>query len=415
LREGTKVKGNMLNIKLAFKNIFRNKRRTILTLFAIVIGSVGLLLFLGYMNITLWGMRESFIRSRLSHVQIYKKGYFEKGSVEPYKYMISDYDKIKQLLSKEKMVRVVTPRVSINGLIATRDQSKAFIGEGVIPEEDTQLSSFLHIIKGKDLDKKIPDGVVAGTGLATAMNAKVNDGLTIMTSTIEGGINALDVSIQGIMQTGTKEYDDIALKLPISTVQRLLNTKSVTKIFVLLDDTEHVAVFANRLKEIIRDNKLDLEFKTWDELADIYHQTAKFFLAIFSFISIVICVIVIFSIANTLAMSVMERTIEIGTIRAIGATRRSVFKLFLLEGAIIGILGGIIGICFGYLSENLINACKFSVLYPGQQEAVPFRILINNNDVIKCFTGAVIISVLSSVLPAIKASRLMIVDAFRHV
>jgi len=405
----------MLNLKLAFKNIFRNKRRTVLTLFALVIGNIGLLLFLGYMNRTFWGMRESYIRSRLSHVQIYRKGYFEKGSVEPNKYMINNFDKIKKILSKEKIVRVITPRLSLNGLIATRDQSKAFVGEGVDPEEDSELSSFLKIIKGKDLDQKIPDGVIAGSGLATALNIKVGDGLTIMTSTVEGGINALDINIQGIMQSGAKEYDDIALKLPLGTVQKLLNTKSVTKIFVLLDDTEHVPVFVNRLQKIIKENKLDLEFKTWDELAGMYHQVVKFFLSIFSFITIIVCIIVTFSIANTLAMSVMERITEIGTIRAIGATRQNVFKLFLMEGAIIGIIGGILGITLGYFSAYLINTIKFVVTYPGYSDGHPLQIYINNNDAIICFAGSVMISVLSSVLPAVKASRLIIADAFRHV
>ncbi len=363
----------MLNLKLAFKNIFRNKRRTLLTLFALIIGNIGILLFLGYMNAMFWGMRESIIKGRISHVQIYKKGYSEKGSIEPSKYMINEnnFRKIKEILSKEKMVRVVTPRVSIKGLIASRDQSTIFAGEGVDPDEDSELSSFLRIVDGNDLKKEIPDGIIAGIGVARSMNTKVGEGLTLMTSTIEGGINALDVVIRGIMQTGAKEYDDIGLKIPISTAQRLLNTKAVTKIFVLLDDTENVPVFVQKLKDIIRTNKLDMEFKTWDELAEFFHQTKNFIQTMFSFIAIIIGIIVVFSIANTLTMSVMERITEIGTIRAIGATKRSVLRLFLMEGAIIGIIGGILGLCIGVLCSRIINGLDIRVLYPGQNTTYP--------------------------------------------
>jgi putative ABC transport system permease protein len=407
----------MLDLKLAFKNIFRNKRRTLLTLFALIIGNIGILLFLGYMNASFYFMRESVIKGRVSHVQIYKKGYSEKGSIEPNKYMINEnnFRKIKGILSKEKMVRVVTARISLKGLIASRDQSTIFAGEGVDPDEDRALSSFLRIVDGKDLKKEIPDGIIAGIGVARSMSTKVGEGLTLMTSTVEGGINAVDVIIRGIMQTGAKEYDDIGLKIPISTAQRLLNTKAVTKIFVLLNDTEDVPVFTQKLKEIIETNKFDMEFKTWDELAEFFHQTVSFLQTMFSFIAIIIGIIVIFSIANTLTMSVMERITEIGTIRAIGATKRSVLRLFLMEGAIIGIIGGILGLGFGVLSSYIINGLDIKVLYPGQNTAFPITIFISITNGLSCLISSVIISVLSSVLPAIKASRLIIVDAFRHV
>ncbi len=407
----------MLNLKLAFKNIFRNKRRTVLTLLALIIGNIGILLFLGYMNASFYFMRESVIKGRLSHVQIYKKGYSEKGSIEPYKYMINqkDFHKIKKILSEEKMVRIVTARVSLKGLIASRDQSTIFAGEGVDPGEDSELSSFLRIVDGKDLEKEIPDGIIAGIGVARSMGAKVGDGLTLMTSTVEGGINAVDVTVQGIMQTGAKEYDDIGLKIPLDTAHKLLNTDAVTKIFVLLDDTEHVHAFTQKLDEIIKNNKFDLEYKTWDELADFFHQTTGFMRTMFSFITIIIVIIVIFSIVNTLTMSVMERITEIGTIRAIGATKRSILRLFLTEGAIIGIIGGVLGLCFGILTAYTINELDIRVLYPGQNRAYPITIYISVADGVSCFLTSVIISVLSSILPAIKASRLVIVDAFRHV
>lgn len=407
----------MRNLKLAFRNIFRNKRRTLLTLLALIIGNTGILLFLGYINASFYFMRESIIKGRLSHVQIYKKGYSDKGSIEPFKYMISrnDFLKIKKILSEEEMVRIVTARVSLKGLIASQDQSTIFAGEGVDPEEDSELSSYLRIVEGKDLEKEIPDGIIAGIGLARSMNAKIGDGFTLMTSTVEGGINAADITIQGIMQTGAKEYDDIGLKLPVNTANRLLNTDAVTKIFVLLNDTRNVPAFTQRLNEIIKENQFDLEYKTWDELAELLHRTIGFMRTMFSFITIIIVIIVIFSIANTLTMSVMERITEIGTIRALGATKLSVLRLFLMEGAVIGIIGGTLGICCGVLIAHIINEIGIMVLYPGQNTAYPITIFINSTHGISCFISSVIISVLSSVLPAIKAGRLVIVDAFRHV
>jgi len=316
----------MIHLKLAFRNVFRNKRRTILTLLGIICGNAAIINYLGYVNASIWGMRESVINGQLSHIQIYKKGFLEKGVIDPYKYMIDNYEEIKKIMMEDKMIVVMAPRISFSGIIASNDISTIFTGEGVDPQYDNKITSYINISEGRDLVPTDQNAVVLGIGLAAGMQAATGSMLTLLTSTRAGGLNAIDIQVEGIMQSGIKDYDNVFLKLPLQTVQKLLNTKAVTRLFVLIDKTENTELVAAKMKKLIQEKKLDLEIKTWDELATTFHAVVKILYDFFYFVAIIIILIVIFSITNTLTMSVMERIDEIGTIRAIGATKKNVMN-----------------------------------------------------------------------------------------
>ncbi len=119
---------------LALRNIFRNKRRTIITFLAIISGMVGLIVFGGFVEYSFWGLRESTIRSQLGHIQVYKKGYSEKGIANPSEYLIDDFQKLEELFYKIPYVELVTARLSFSGLISTGENTLICKGSGVIPE-----------------------------------------------------------------------------------------------------------------------------------------------------------------------------------------------------------------------------------------------------------------------------------------
>ena len=217
------------------------------------------------------------------------------------------------------------------------------------------MSYFESIIDGQQLTAEMQEEGVLGAELMKALGAKVGDNLTILTNTVAGVINAADIKVVGVAQTGTKEYDSVFVKLPIKFVRRMLNTNSAEKIMILLDKTEDVPTVAPLIRKIIEDKNLDLEYQTWDKLADFYHKVVNLYEGIFDVMKVIIGIIVFFSIANTMSMSIFERTKEIGTLRAIGTTRWGITKLFLMEGVLIGILGGILGVLFGVLAAKVIN------------------------------------------------------------
>ena len=405
-----------MNIKIAARSVFRNKRRTVITLLSIIFGCVAIIVFGGFVDYSMWGLRESTIHSRLGHLQVYKAGYSEKGGTNPLAYTIEDYPRIRSIIEDEDHVDFVTSRLEFSGLIGGAENSVICIGKGVEPEKERELGITVSIVGGQDLSSEEPEEGIIGKGLAEGLGVNIDDYLTILTSTAEGALNAVDLKLRGIFRTGVKEYDDVAVMVPMELAKTLLYTENVQSIVVVLDKTENTDLVADNLRQQFSQANLDLEIKTWSDLATFYHQVVQLYGGIFWVVRLIILIIVIFSIANTMTMSVFERMREIGTIRAMGTKRRGVLSLFLMEGLILGALGGALGLAFGIIAAKLISI-KGIYIPPPPTMTEGYTALINivPKDLIFAFSLAVGTSLVSSIYPAFKAARLKVVDALRYI
>src|SRR5882724_2402350 len=157
-----------LYLKLAIRNVFRNRRRTLITLAAMGFGAAAIIVFGGFVHSIYFGVRESTIRSQVGHIQIYRKGYSDKGNLAPYDYLIADYAGLRAELLKLPHVKAVTARLGFSGLISTGDTTTSFVGTGVQPESETDLSALAVIVDGKELASRDPRGITLGVGLARA-------------------------------------------------------------------------------------------------------------------------------------------------------------------------------------------------------------------------------------------------------
>ncbi|KOR31062.1 hypothetical protein TI04_02845 [Achromatium sp. WMS2] len=406
----------MKSFTLGFRNVLRNKRRTLITILAIVSGVTGIVIFGGFIEFAFQGLRESTIRTQLGHVQIARAGFAEHGVADPAKYMIEQPDKVEAVLAQSQYVSSLTQRLSFSGLISTGNRTVICKVQGVLPEREEDFSSFETILDGEQLDATMQDGGVIGAGLAAALDAKIGDYLTVLTNTLDGVINAVEFRVVGIAQTGAQDYDNVFVKLPLPLVQRALNTQSVEKILVMLDDTEHLPDFLAQLPNAFSKIEIPLEFKRWDELADFYHKVVKLYLGLFGVIKVIIGVIVLFSIVNTMTMSVFERTREIGTLRAIGTNRSRITQIFLAEGFILGIIGASLGIMSGIAVAMMINVSGGIPIPPppGMSRGYQSMILIVPDVLITSFILTVAVATLSSLWPAWKASQIKVVEALAH-
>lgn len=414
-----------MSVKIALRNILRNKRRTFITLSVIATGSIAIILSGGWFDNMFEGLRESTIYGRFGHLQVNKRGFYEKGVISPFDYMIEDYEGLRSPIESLPYVNLVMPRLEFSGLISSGDATVSCIGLGVDPEKEAEMASKISVsgdsavdlVSGQDLSSEEQRGVLLGKGLASAMDAKVGDYLVILTTTKDGSINGVEVRVRGIFESMAKEFDDRAIKLPISTVQRLLNTSGyVQSIVVVLDETKNTFSVKSNLENLFNQNGLDMEIKTWLDLAYFYKRVIILFGRIFGVITIIISSTVILGIANTMTMVIFERMREIGTIMAMGTTRIAVLRLFLLEGFVLGLVGGTIGVFLGALMAKIIS--MFGIPMPPPPGSTRgFIALINVVPIIlvKSFLIAVISSVISALYPAIKASRLMIADALRYI
>jgi putative ABC transport system permease protein len=397
--------------RIAFRNVFRNRRRSAITLFVIVFGAVGLILFGGYKQQTFFALRESTIRSRTGHLQVYKKGFAGAEAKKPLEYGLDDVAALRRAVERDPRVKMTAAQITLMGLVSNGDKSETFLATAVEPGKDKAMQS-QRMVSGTGLPLNEPDAVILGRGLAASMHAKPGDYLTLMTTTTTGSLNATDVRVAGIFMSGVKEYDDRAVKMPIAGAQQLMQTKKVERLIVMLHNTDDTAAVRRDLGHALP----GIEMKDWSELATFYHQVVLLYNGIFGFLGLIVSAIVIFSVANTILMSIFERTREIGTLMAIGTTRRRVALTFLAEGLIIGVLGAIAGVLAGSALAALINKGHFMLPPPpGYTVGYPLRMMLQPGILVTAALISVITATVSSILPAIKGARMRIVDALGHI
>ncbi|MBI3615864.1 MAG: ABC transporter permease [Candidatus Omnitrophica bacterium] len=421
-----------MTFTLALRNVFRHKTRSIITLSTVAFGCVALIFVGGFFEDTFYKMREGYIRSYAGHLQVFKQGFLEKGAAKPFDYLIDNPGEIITLIQGIEAVQYVTRRIEFAGLISTGENSTSCIGQGIEPknersvrqsdvEKQFQSRGDLSLLVGNVIETGDPlkedEGfaVLLGRGLASSLGAQVGDGLILVSHTIGGSINAVDVSLKGTFYTSTKDFDDHFLRLPLAGAQKLLHTDSVQSLVILLKKTEDTARVKAELRHLFQEKGLALELRDWEEINDFYTKTRALFGRFFLILKLVVAIIAILGIFNTMNMAVLERTAEIGTLMALGTKQKGVAALFLMEGGILGALGGGIGIIAGIGITRLIASIGIPMPPPpgatmrwvSEPMIVPWTILF-------AFALSMAASLLSSFYPAYKASRLEIAQALRY-
>ncbi|MFD1556731.1 ABC transporter permease [Paraburkholderia silviterrae] len=413
------------DLQYVFLNLFRQRRRSGMTLLAIVLGGVAVFLFGGFVDYSFWALREQTIRTNVGHIQLYEKGYLESGAaVGTMTHSIANYDEIARILRTDPVIgphiKTVTGRIEFSGIISRYESgvSTFFSGVGVEPETSLELGALDRVVSGSDLSRIQSKGVTIGSGVAAALKAKYDDYTDMLVVTPGGGQNAMSVQVRGVFSSGIKEYDDTTIKLPLKTVQQLLQTSNVSRMIILLDNTDYTDAAMRRIDEIIKARNLPLEARPWTDLAVFYHQVVNLFEGIFFFIKALVSVIVVFMIGNTLMMSVVERTREIATLRALGLTKRHVGRLFILEGIVIGLLGAAISVVLGIGIAELININGVPMPpSPGYTQGYLAFVMWTGDYRLFWFACALplVTAVIASIMPARRAANLVIAEAFRFV
>lgn len=401
-------------IRLALRNVTRQRRRAALALVTISGGVICMLLAGGFIEWIFQDMRESTIRSQLGHIQIVRPGFFDKGIADPYAYLLPGQSDALKRVSTATDVQVVAPRLIFSGLLSHGDDTISFAGEGVDPQKETTLSAALNVVDGEPLSAAEPGGILLGEGLAANLGVKVGDNVVILVTTAQGSLNAVEARVRGIFATITKAYDDSAIRAPLALAQRLVKVDGATSWVVLLTRTEATQNTVDALRGGALPER-EYEVIAWTALADFYNKTVALFSRQVGVVKLLIGLIIVLSITNTLSMAVIERTDEIGTAMALGIRQSAILRMFMLEGLVLGVFGGIVGLALGWLLAQAISAFGIPMPPPpGMARGYIGQILVTPGLAAEAFSIAVSTTFLASILPARKASRMVIVDALRH-
>jgi putative ABC transport system permease protein len=410
LRIVTELKVDFL---VAYRNVLRQRHRATLGIAAVAFGVISLLLAAGFVEWIYWGMRESTIRSRLGHIQVVQEGYTKAGRADPFAFLLPESSPALAAIEGFAGVKTVAPRLMFHGLVSLGDATISFIGEGVRPEKEGDLADYILIVEGESLSSEDPNGIIMGQGLAANLGAKVGDRLVLLANTASGGINAAEVRVRGLFSSVTKTYDDTALRATLPTAQALLRVSGAHTWVVLLSDTRRTDETVRRLREALDGNRLELV--PWHEMADFYKKTVALFSRQVGVVELIIGIIIILSVTNTLTMAVLERTSEIGTSMALGVTRFQLLRRFLLEGVLIGAIGGAAGLALGWVLAELISFVGIPMPPPpGMAIGLLGQVRVTLPLAVDAAMLALVTSLVASVYPAWRASRLEIVDALRY-
>ena len=465
----------MNTLTLALRNLLRNRRRSLATLLAMILGSVAVLVFGGYSSNLVYGLQTGFVQSS-GHLQIQRKDYFLFGSGNPTAYGIADYERIVAAIRQDpvmqKLVTVVTPSLQLGGIAGnfSAGVSRTVIGSGVVvtdqnamlqwndyhfPTRKTRRAALLgteddSVLIGKGVARVLqlcaplhvehcaaPAPVARASSSATAMPDDLADlsksstvspvaapptRIELLVANPNGAPNVMSVNAVKAVDFGVKELDDVSVVMHLPQAQHLVYGNAApqaTAIVIQLQHTSQIPQAQQRLRQLIEAQfgRDQLEIQDYRTLNPFYGQIVTMFGAMFGFIALLIGAIVLFTVSNTMSMVVVERTMEIGTLRAIGLRRGGIRRLFLCEGLMLGIIGAVLGVLISLLVAALINQSGITWLPPGRVERIPLTVRIWGKDALIAGTalGLIGVAVLSAVWPANRAARLQVVDALRHV
>lgn len=332
-------------MKMAFRNLWRNTRKTIAIAMTLICGCGALFIYHGFNTGILNQYRDNTIHARYGHGQINTAGYRNQVFEKPWDHWIENSDEIETWLKKSGEVTYVFPRLSFFALLTNGEINVAGKGEGVRANVEAEFFNRMNIVDG-DYLRSENDGILLGSGLAASLGVKVGDRVTVLANTIYGSFNGMDFKVVGVFNTGVKDFDDTIFRIQLSEAQRLLDTTKVESMALgLKDDWGWKKSFDDFSKKFPT-----LEATPFEILDKFMYQNAVNFLqAQFETIRIIILVIVIMGIFNTVSTAILERKHEIGTLRANGESSRSIMLLLLSEGAILGIIGSVLGLVLSYL------------------------------------------------------------------
>lgn len=411
--------GNIL--KIAVRNLLRYKRRTLLTASLITIGVVFVLVFISVSSSFKSMMIGQITDSMMGHMQVHKKGYVASIENLPLNLNLQQKasEKLDSILSRQPEIEAYSPRIKFGGMFSNFTETTNIRLNGIYPEKEFRTVPLLtaRIVEGK---KTLERGeIVIPLLLAQGMKVKIGDAVVVVATNQDGSVNGRQFRVSGILESATgpggrdgyMHIEDARELLRMSEMQ-------VSEIAIRLKNFDRLHSFSSKLegllsKDLNKEGKPVFEVHTWEKLSPFFTIARMIDIMTF-FIKLMLIAIVLISIMNVMIMAVYERIREIGTIAAMGTLPGKILSMFILEGFCLGIAGAIIGNTAGSIIISILNMAKITFDF-GQQKGLILHAGINPSDLLFTSVTVILVSVIASLQPAYKASKMEPIKALRHV
>jgi putative ABC transport system permease protein len=273
------------------------------------------------------------------------------------------------------------------------------------------------IARGRWLEDRDERGVVIGGGLARALGVTAGDVVTLLATTRDGMLNAIDGTVVGVADIHIKELDDRYLATSLGLASDLLDARGeVSRVVVFLRRTSGTDAALRDIGAALAGAGFRIDGRTWRDLAQFYGQVRTLYLGIFGFMGAILVAVVLLAAVNTMMMAAAERTREIGTLRAIGTRPGAIRRMFVAEGIILALGGCVCGAIVSLLMRLVLNHSGIVLPPPpGATRAMPLHVELYAAAYVAGAVAMTATSALASWLPARRASRMPIVEALTHV
>ena len=411
--------GNLF--KIAVRNLLRYKRRTLLTASLITLGVIFVLVFISISGSFKNMMIGQITNSMLGHIQIHRRGYVASIDNLPLNLNLKplEAERLEALLNRQPEVAAVSPRIKFGGLFSTFVETTNIRLNGIFPEREFKTVPLLQgrVSQGKKTLERgeiyIPDLLHNGMGV------KVGDTVVIVATNQDGSVNGKQFKVAGVLESATGPGGRDGY-IPIQDAMEILRMEGleISELAVRLKDFGQLHTLTARLERILAGERNPkgqpiLEVHSWEKLSPFFN-IARMIDVLTFFIKLMLIAIVLISIMNVMIMAVYERIREIGTIAAIGTLPGKILSMFVLEGFCLGVLGTVVGNLIGGAILYVVNLSRITFEF-GRQSGFVLSVQVNPRDIAVISLIVIMVSVLASLQPAFKASRMEPIEALRHV
>ena len=416
-------------IRLAWLNLLRNGRRSLLSVLIIAIAVFALTSAGGYGLYTYESLRESTARDT-GHLTLSVPGYFEQDEEMPLSNGLDNAQALIQSIIGDTDVRGVQPRVYFSGLVSNGTKTNIFMGTGVNEREFDMKGPFLDVRSGSTLsdvnspryDSQEPQ-VMLGIDLARNLKVEVGDWVTLLATTSDGALNAFDFKVQGVYSTGVPDLDKRQLYVHVTSAQELLASDKVSTLSVFLFETGLTDSVQARLESKLSEpsflqdlSSQKIEITPWQDRAFFYTKVKDLYDRIFGIMGAVMALVVFVSLFNTMTMSVTERTREIGTLAALGSYPSEIVSGFLREAGLLALIGSVVGAISSALVSLLLLVVDIQMPPPpGRSEGYPLNIYFSFELVIAATLCVMLICLAAAYFSARKGVNKPITEALVYV
>jgi len=406
-----------LYLRIAWRNVWRHKRRTIIIVLAMSLTLALMMFYDGLMNGFTDAIYGNAVKVLGGNIQVHAEGYRAEANSDPL-LPLADPQAVVKAAEANPLTLAATQRIKTGGLVTSREGAFSVGIIGVEPEKEMTVNIIGQNVKdGRNLASEDLDSVLLGKGLADAMGVKVGDRITMVGRSQHEQMRQRTMTVVGIFDLGMTDIEKQNVYISLGEAQSLYEVQGSTEIAIFLDRLGQEGDVIGAMKPGLPGYEIESFQANYPDLASTINTKG----GVMNFFSVIIIAIAGVGILNLLLMAVYERTREIGVLGAMGLKPNQISLLFILEGIMIGSVGVMVGVVFGLMLNGYLMSVGLD--FGNMSSAASYMALIQGRvyptwgieKLLMRASTIAVISALAALIPAVEAGRREPAEALHFV